>query len=50
MSKNAFVGSLSSVLQENLDSAQPLYLNAQKHLNGRVLITCFDNFLITVAF
>lgn len=50
MTKSAFIGSLSAVLQQNLDSAQPLELNSQKPLNGRVLITCFDNVLITVAF
>lgn len=42
--------SLSSVLQRNLDSAQPLELNSRKHPNGLVLITCFDNVLITVAY
>lgn len=49
MPKSAFIGSLSAVLQQNLDSAQP-EVNSQKPLNGRVLITCFDNVLITVAF
>lgn len=50
MTKSAFVSSLSSVSQGILDSAQPLNINFQKHLNGPVLITCFDNVLITVAY